>query len=159
MTQERTNFLYVTFIRTTPEKVFEALTRPELTRRYWGHDNVSEWKVGAPWAHVRDNPERTVNIVGEVVECAPPRRLVVSWTGASSVDDPVSYSRVTYELEPYDGMVRLTVSHEDLLVGSAMEQGVRRGWPIVLSSLKSFLETGESIDIFAKPLASLAGAA
>ena len=154
MTRQTTSFVYVTYIVSTPEKVFEAVTRPDITRRYWGHENVSDWKPGSQWKHVRDNEEKTVNIVGEVVESTPPSRLVVTWAAASEEADPEAYSRVTFEIEPYDDMVRLTVVHDDLIVGSGMANGVTKGWPIVLSSLKSLLETGEGLDIFAKPQAA-----
>ena len=154
MTRQTTSFVYVTYIVSTPEKVFEAITRPDVTRRYWGHENVSDWTPGAKWEHIRDNDERTVNIVGEVVEATPPSRLIVTWANASEEADPDAYSRVTFEVEPYNDMVRLTVSHDDLVVGSGMAAGVTKGWPIVLSSLKSLLETGEGLDIFAKPKAA-----
>jgi uncharacterized protein YndB with AHSA1/START domain len=150
MAKETTSFVYVTFVRSTPEKVFEAITKPELARRYWGHENVSDWKQGSPWEHVRANDARTVELVGEVVEIVPPTRLVITWTNASQAADPDSYSRVTFEIAEYDEMVRLTVSHDDLIAGSGMATGVKRGWPMVLSSLKSFLETGTGIDVFAK---------
>ena len=151
MTAERTSLVYVTYIRATPEKVFDAITRPEISRRYWGHENVSDWKPGAKWAHVRANESREVNLVGKVIEVSPPNRLVVSWTNASQEADPESYSRVTFDVVEYDDMVRLTVTHDDLIAGSGMATGVSKGWPIVLSSLKSLLETGQGIDIFAKP--------
>jgi uncharacterized protein YndB with AHSA1/START domain len=154
MSQDKTSFVYVTYIRSTPEKVFEAITKPEVARRYWGHENVSDWKPGSAWQHVRANEERTVNIVGKVVEVSAPRRLVISWASPSRAEDPAAYSRVTFDVEPYEGMVRLTVTHDELEAGSTMAQGVQRGWPIVLSSLKSLLETGEGIDVFAKPKAA-----
>ncbi len=154
MTREITRFVYVTYIVSTPDKVFEAITRPDVSRRYWGHENVSDWRPGSKWEHIRANDERTVNLVGEVVESSPPARLVVTWANASEAADPEAYSRVTFEIEPYEDMVRLTVSHDDLVVGSGMETGVTRGWPIVLSSLKSLLETGRGLDIFAKPKAA-----
>ncbi len=154
MTTETISFVYVTYIRSTPQKVFEAITRPEISRLYWGHENVSDWQPGSKWQHIRANDERSVNLVGKVIEVSPPTRLVVSWTNASQEADPESYSRVTFEIAEYDDMVRLTVSHDDLVAGSGMATGVTRGWPIVLSSLKSLLETGEAIDIFAKPRAA-----
>lgn len=152
MSTEKTSFVYVTYIRSTPEKVFEAITRPEIARRYWGHENVSEWKPGSDWQHVRDNEQRTVNVVGKVVEVDAPTRLVISWASPSSAADPDSYSRVTFDVAAYDGMVRLTVTHDELVAGSGMAKGIQQGWPIVLSSLKSLLETGQGIDVFAKPL-------
>lgn len=154
MTRQTTSFIYVTYIVSTPEKVFEAITRPDITRRYWGHDNVSDWKPGSKWEHIRANDERTVNLVGEVVESSPPSRLIVTWANASEAADPGAYSRVTFDIEPYEDMVRLTVSHDDLVVDSRMAIGVIKGWPIVLSSLKSLLETGAGLDIFAKPKAA-----
>ena len=154
MTRETISFVYVTYIASTPEKVFEAVTRPELARQYWGHENVSDWTPGSKWEHVRANDDRTVELVGEVVEHSPPTRLVITWANASQADDPDAYSRVTFDIEPYEDMIRLTVSHDDLQAGSGMANGVQKGWPVVLSSLKSFLETGRGLDVFAKPKAA-----
>ena len=154
VSQEKTSFVYVTYIRATPEKVFEAITRPEIARRYWGHENVSDWKPGSDWQHVRANEQRTVNVVGKVVEVAPPKRLVITWASPAQAADPASHSRVTFEIEAYEGMVRLTVSHDELQAGSSMAKGVSKGWPAVLSSLKSFLETGRGLDVFSKPKAA-----
>lgn len=151
MSKEKTSFVYVTYIRSTPEKVFEAITRPEIARRYWGHENLSDWQPGSDWRHVRANDERTVNIVGKVVEVSAPRRLVITWASPSQSDDPAAYSRVSFDVEAYDDMVRLTVTHDELEAGSGMASGIQKGWPIVLSSLKSLLETGQGIDVFAKP--------
>jgi len=154
MSKEKTSFVYVTYIRSTPEKVFEAITKPEIARRYWGHENVSDWRPGSTWQHVRANEERTVQLVGKVVEVSPPTRLVITWANPAQADDPDSTSRVTFDVAPYDEMVRLTVIHDELEVGSAMAKGIQQGWPIVLSSLKSLLETGQGIDVFAKPKAA-----
>lgn len=155
MTKETISFVYVTYVLSTPEKVFEAITRPDVARRYWGHENVSDWKPGSKWEHVRANDERTVELVGKVVEVSPPSRLVMTWANASQAGDPEAYSRVTFDIAEYDDMVRLTVTHDELEAGSRMENGMRRGWPLVLSSLKSFLETGRGLDVFAKPKAAL----
>ncbi|MBB4016278.1 uncharacterized protein YndB with AHSA1/START domain [Chelatococcus caeni] len=154
MTRETTSFIYVTYILSTPEKVFEAITKPEVARRYWGHENVSDWKAGSTWKHIRANDERTVELVGKVMEVSPPSRLVITWANASQAADPASHSRVTFEIETYENMVRLTVTHDELEPGSGMDKGIRRGWPVVLSSLKSFLETGRGLDVFAKPKAA-----
>lgn len=151
MPAESTRFIHVIYIATTPQKVFEAITRPEIARAYWGHENVSDWTPGSRWQHVRANNERKVELVGEVVESTPPSRLVITWAAASQADDPKAYSRVTFEIVPYEDMVKLTVTHEDLEPGSGMDTGIRQGWPIVLSSLKSLLETGKGLDVFAKP--------
>ena len=154
MTRETLSYVYVTYIAATPEKVFEAITKPDLARRYWGHENVSDWTPGSDWQHVRANDERTVELVGKVVETSPPTRLVITWANASQAADPDAYSRVTFDIEPYDDMVRLTVRHDELQAGSGMANGIQKGWPIVLSSLKSFLETGRGLDVFAKPKAA-----
>ena len=151
MTKEKISFVYVTYILSTPEKVFEAIVKPDLARRYWGHENVSDWIPGSKWEHVRANDERTVELVGKVIEVSPPTRLIITWANASQAVDPVSHSRVTFEIEEYDDMVRLTVTHDELEADSGMAKGIKKGWPVVLSSLKSFLETGRSIDVFAKP--------
>ena len=151
MTKEKTSFVYVTYIRATAEKVFEAITKPEISSRYWGHENISDWKPGSKWEHVRANDERTVEIIGKVIEVSPPKRLVISWANSSQTSDPASHSRVTFEIQNYDNMVRLTVTHDDLEAGSGMANGISKGWPMALSSLKSFLETGENIDVFATP--------
>lgn len=151
MTKETTSFVYVTYIRATAEKVFEAITKPEISSRYWGHENISDWKPGSKWEHVRANDERTVEIIGKVIEVSPPKRLVISWANSSQTSDPASHSRVTFEIQNYDNMVRLTVTHDDLEAGSGMANGISKGWPMALSSLKSFLETGENIDVFATP--------
>lgn len=153
-TSRKTSFVYVTYIASTPQKVFDAITRPEIARRYWGHENVSDWQPGSQWQHVRANDERSVELVGEVVENQAPSRLVITGANASQADDPTAYSRVTFEIEEYEDMVRLTVTHDELEAGSGMEKGISKGWPVVLSSMKSYLETGTGLDIFAKPKAA-----
>lgn len=154
MTRETTSFVYVTYIVSTPEKVFEAITRPDVARRFWGHENVSDWKIGSDWQHIRVDEERRVDLVGKVLETSPPTRLVISWADPSNAADPSAYSRVTFDIAEYADMVRLTVTHDELEAGSGMAKGIQQGWPIVLSSLKSFLETGRAIDVFAKPKAA-----
>ncbi|WP_340150036.1 SRPBCC family protein [uncultured Sneathiella sp.] len=158
MTNEKTTFVYVTYIRATQQKIFDAITRPEIAARYWGHGNVSDWKVGSKWEHVRDNEEKKVNIAGDVIEIDPPKRLVISWSDPSEYDNREAHSRVTFDLVPYEDMVRLTVTHDELEAGSGMANGISRGWPLVLSSLKSYLETDEAIDVFAEPCATDAAA-
>lgn len=154
MTKEMTSFVYVTYILSTPEKVFEAITKPDVARRYWGHENVSDWRAGSTWEHIRADDKRSVELVGKVIEVSPPTRLVISWANASQASDPASHSRVTFGIEEYEDMVRLTVTHDELEAGSGMANGISKGWPVVLSSLKSFLETGRGLDVFAKPKAA-----
>ncbi|WP_321792614.1 SRPBCC family protein [Burkholderia pyrrocinia] len=137
-------FVYVTFIAATPERVFDALTNAELTKDYWvRHRNASpDWRPGSRWEHQDyDDPSR-VDIVGEVVENDPPHRLVVTWRTPSGEGEE---SRVTYLVEPHEGVVKLTVTHDGLVADSEMDRGIRGGWPVVLSSLKTLLETGHAL--------------
>jgi uncharacterized protein YndB with AHSA1/START domain len=138
------SYVYVTYIRSTPEKVWQALTDREISGQYWGcHSNVSTWAVGSKWEHQRTDAQRTVDIVGEVIESVPPKRLVFSWAAPSDATRPEKVSCVTFDIEVYkDDGVRLTVTHDRLEPGSKMERDISGGWPLVLSSLKSFLETG-----------------
>ena len=143
---EKPEFVYVTYIRTTPVKLWEALTKPEQTRQYWGGmTNCSDWAQGSKWEHVNEkDSDDPVYIFGEVLESNPPTRLVMTWVDPDDLKDD---SVVTLELQPIDDMVRLTVIHGNFKEGSAMQGKISKGWPLVLSSLKSFLETGKSMDI------------
>lgn len=140
-------FIYVVYIRTTPERLWEAMTNPEFTRQYWGGlANVSDWKKGAKWQHVAKDENDAVYLVGEVLESVPPKRLVLTWADPADTADS---SRVTFEIEPIEDMVRLNVIHGDFKAGSVMAGKVSGGWPRVLSSLKSYLETGKPLNIWA----------
>lgn len=139
--------VYVTYIRSTPEKVWDAITNPEMTRQYWGYNQASEWKPGAAWEHRRISDPSVAHVAGQVIETAPPKRLVVTWANAADVNNPDKVSRVTFELENLEDVVCLTVTHSELEPESDMLRGISRGWPLVLSSLKSLLETGKPIDI------------
>jgi uncharacterized protein YndB with AHSA1/START domain len=145
----KSKFLYVTYIRTTPEKVFKALTEGEVTRQYWGHENVSDWKPGSPWKHQSVDGSATVRIVGEVLECTPPKRLVLTWAFPAEAANKANHTRVAFDIERVDDMVRLTVTHDELESGSKMDEGIREGWPRVLSSMKTFLETGKALNTWA----------
>ncbi|TGL65280.1 SRPBCC family protein [Leptospira jelokensis] len=143
------NFVYVTYILSTTEKVWDAITNPEITKKYWSdplsknpsHINVSEWKVGSEWKHVRMDDEKTVDLLGQVLEVNPPNKLVISWSRPEEINDPTKHSRVSFEIEAYaNGLVRLAVTHVDL--DSQMYKGISAGWPSVLSNLKTYLESG-----------------
>jgi uncharacterized protein YndB with AHSA1/START domain len=140
-----TSFVYVTYISTTPEKVWNALMDPEMTKDYWGrHKNVSDWKPGSAWSH-QDYDSGAEDVTGKVIESDPPRRLVLSWDSAKPEFRGAQPTRVTFLIEPFMDAVRLTVLHEELEPGSPMHHGVSQGWPAVLSSLKTLLETGAAM--------------
>jgi uncharacterized protein YndB with AHSA1/START domain len=139
-------FVYVTYIRTTPEKLWRALLDPEFTRRYWcDTHHESEWKPGAAWRLMI--PDGRVADSGEVLEIEPQKKLVLTWRNEFKPElRPEGYSRLTYELEPQGEAVKLTVIHEMDKPESKLIQAVSNGWPHILSSLKSLLETGESLE-------------
>jgi len=144
MTVSKASFVYVTYISTTPEKVWDALRDPEMTKLYWGRArNVSDWQVGSTWTHGNYDDDKDVDVVGKVLESEPPRLLVVSWASAKDRDEKPS--RVTYLIEKAFGAVRLTVTHDEIEPGSKVLQGVSTGWPAILSSLKTLLESGQPL--------------
>ncbi len=140
-------FVYVIYIATTPEKVWQALLDGKLARQYWRHENVSDWKPGSPWQLVADDENRTVKHVGEVIETIPNTRLVITWADPADAADKAQHSKVAFDIETVGEMARLTATHTDL--GPDMLRKICYGWPLVLSSLKSFLETGRPLDIWA----------
>jgi uncharacterized protein YndB with AHSA1/START domain len=146
----RATFVYAIYIATRPETVWKALLDGEFTRQYWGVENVSDWKPGSTWEHRRDDAARTVLLLGEVLEAEPPRRLVITWADPKDRGRRDRHSRVTFEITPVSDMVRLTVTHDELEEGSEMHRGISQGWPRVLSSLKSLLETGRPLKTWAE---------
>lgn len=141
---DKPKFVYVTYISTTPEKLWNALMDGEMTKQYWGrHRNVSDWKVGSTWKHEDYDDAGIVDIVGKVVESVPPRRLVLTWAFPADAAKEAKHSRVTFEIEPFLDAVRLTVTHDEIEPDSEMFRGITQGWPAVLSSLKTLLETGQ----------------
>lgn len=139
-------FGYVTYLSTTPEKLWNALLDSKMTAQYWQHENVSDWRPGSRWEHRRCDDARTVDLVGTVVESSPPRRLVLTWAFPADEARKEAHSRVTFEIEPIGGDVaRLTLTHDRLERGSTMLEGITDGWPKVLSSLKTLLEVGRPL--------------
>lgn len=154
----RPEFVYVTYIRTTPERLWRALTDPQFTARYWGRTYDTDWGKGSSYgldqSGVRvDDPEQVI------LEADPPRRLSYTWHTVSPEfaqalgwDDEYfariasePRSKVTFEIEPEgEGTVRLTVIHDGFEDGSAMFESVSSGWPRVLANLKTLLETGDA---------------
>lgn len=156
---ERPEFVYTIYIRTTPEQLWQALTDPAFTRRYWGTAFQTDWQAGSPmtWEYggvtVAD-PEQVV------LASEPYHRLAYTWqTVTPEFARAVGFSdellarlsreprsKVTFEIEPEGKLVKLTVVHEGFEPGSAMLESVSGGWPMVLSSLKTLLETGEPLN-------------
>jgi uncharacterized protein YndB with AHSA1/START domain len=139
-------FVYVSYIETTPAKLWEALTSSEFSKRYWWDTSVvSDWKVGSPFSLVLNG--KTTD-VGEILEADPPRRLCYSFrhilNEAARNERP---SRVTFVLEPHGKLVKLTLIHEDFAENSVIVDGISKGWPAIMSSLKSMLETGQPLII------------
>lgn len=142
----RSRFVYVIYIRTTQEKLWQALTTPEFNRQFFfGTTQESEWKPGASWRLVK--PDGGVCDSGEVLEIDPPRRLVLKWRNEFMPElRAEGYSRMTCELEKQGASVKLTIVHEMDKPGSKFIESVSEGWPPILSSLKSLLETGASLE-------------
>jgi uncharacterized protein YndB with AHSA1/START domain len=133
------DFVFVTCIASTPDRVWDALTQGELTRRYWSHDNVSDWIAGSRWEHRRLDRQRTVDLAGIVLESSPPERLVMTWARPYEADDVEKGSRVTFDIRPEADQVRLTVRHAAF--ATARERAEQsRDWPCILLSLKTLLE-------------------
>ncbi len=141
----KTNYVYVTYIATTPQKLWNALVDTEITRKYWfEHINVSDWKPGSKWLHQRTDEAKTIDVVGKVVETDPPNRLVVTWARPTEFEDDAKHARLTFEIAQHvDGLVRLTIAHEEL--DTEMLKAISGGWPKVLSNLKTFLESGHAL--------------
>jgi len=136
-------FVYVTYIASTPDKVFKALTSSEATDKFWfGNAATSDWKVGSP---IEFHREGKLILQGTILENAPPRRLSYTFhpmhDAQFAAEQP---SRVVFELEQQKSQVKLTVTHDDFAENSKVFASISNGWPLVLSNLKSFLETGTS---------------
>ena len=155
---QATAFVYTTFIKTTPQRLWQALTDPAFTRRYWGATFESDWSAGS--AMTWSQSGMTITDPAQVVlESRPYRRLAYTWhtftpefaetfgLSAEAVARMASErrSKVTFEIEPHGQTVKLTVVHDDFEAGSAVLEGISQGWPAILSSLKTLLETGEAL--------------
>ncbi|HEY0701753.1 MAG TPA: SRPBCC family protein [Candidatus Acidoferrales bacterium] len=139
-------FVYVTFIRTTPERLWSALTTADFMKEYWfGMHFKTEWKVGARW-ELRF-PDGRIADSGEIGEFEPPKRLVlINWRNEFKPElKAEGYARCVIELEPMAEAVKLTVTHTVDRPDSKLIQAVSGGWPRILSNLKSLLETGQTL--------------
>ena len=138
----RSTFVYVTYIRTTPEQLWSALIGVEFMKQYWfGTYCESQWTAGSPWKHVYGDGQ--ILDAGEIVEAEPPRRLVIRWQNQSKPElEAEGESRCTMELEPSGTAVKLSITHTIEREPSKLIAAVSGGWPKVISNLKSLLETG-----------------
>lgn len=139
-------FIYVTYLRTTQDDLWRALTAPDLTRQYWVETwQESKWEEGAAWRLL--TPDGRLCDSGEVLVIERPRRLVLSWRNEFKPEiREEGFSRMAYELEQQDEMVKLTVIHEMDRIGSKFIESIRGAWPLLLASLKSLLETGRALE-------------
>ena len=159
-TMDKPDFVYTTYIKTTPEKLWQGLTDPAFTRRYWGVAFESDWIVGSTITVVLDKGEvRIADPAQVVVESNPYRRLAYTWhTFTPEWAEAYGFSdenrikmageprsKVTFDIEPVRQMVRLTVMHDGFEPGSVVLTGVSQGWPQILASLKTLLETGDPL--------------
>ena len=145
MTDGISRFVYATYIRTTPEKLWAALTKAEFIKEYWFGVNLeTDWKVSSPWKMV--HADGLVTDEGEVAEYDPPRRLALRWRHKWKRElaaDGEAFCVI--ELEPVEGAVKLTINHTVARTDSKLIEAVSGGWPRILSNLKSLLETGEIV--------------
>ena len=155
---ERPQFVYTTYIRTTPERLWQALTEPAFTSRWWQTTFETDWSVGS--SMIWDNNGLIIADPEQVVlEADPYRRLAYRWhTFTPELNERAQFgdelfaklsserrSRVAFDIEPVGDTVKLTVVHDDFEPGSAAATMVQHGWPVFLSSLKTLLETGEPL--------------
>jgi uncharacterized protein YndB with AHSA1/START domain len=141
----RSTFVYVTYIRTTPERLWSALTDPEFMKQYWfGVSCESRWTPGSSWRLIAGDGQ--IFDAGEIVEAAPPRRLVIRWQHQNKPElRAEGDSLCTMELEPTGPAVKLSITHTIEREPSKLIEAVSGGWPKVLSNLKSLLETGSAV--------------
>ena len=157
---DKPEFVYTTYIQATPEKVWQGLTDPAFTRRYWGVAFESDWSVGSTIAVVLEKGEvRVADPAQVVLESDPFRRLAYTWhtftqEWAEAYGFTEDYrikiageprSKVTFDIEPVGQMVKLTVVHDGFEPGSIVLDGVSQGWPLILASMKTLLETGDPL--------------
>ena len=147
----KSSFVYVIYIRTTLDKLWDALLQPEFQRTYWfGTTQESAWTPGAPWKMVY--PDGKVTDSGEILEIEKPKHILIRWRNEFRPElKAEGYSLCRIELEQADGAVRLTIRHEIDQPGAKLIDAVSGGWPKILSSLKSLLETGAPLSDIKNP--------
>lgn len=136
---------FVTYIRTTPDDVWKYLTTPELMKKYWfGYENVADWKAGSPWKQI--SPDGKLAVTGEILEFERPRRIVMSWRDELRPENAAEgVSRCEIDIEPQKEAIKLTVTHSIEAESSKFIALVSRAWPMMLSNLKSLIETGDVV--------------
>jgi uncharacterized protein YndB with AHSA1/START domain len=143
----RSTFVYVIYIRTTSEKLWSALTDAEFMKQYWfGMRGESQWTAGSSWKLVSGDGQ--IFDAGEIVEAAPPKRLVIRWQHQNKPElkaEGDSLCTMELEPEPSGTAVRLSITHTIEREHSKLLEAVSGGWPKVISNLKSLLETGSSV--------------
>jgi uncharacterized protein YndB with AHSA1/START domain len=138
-------FVYTTYIETSAEKLWQALTDGDFTERYWfGHRVTSDWTVGSAYRFANKGKPM---VEGKVLVSDPPRRLAYSWDVVKEGAARERTSRVTFDLVPRGKVIRLVVTHDEIDESGTTLRDVSAGWPMVLASLKSILETGHALDI------------
>jgi uncharacterized protein YndB with AHSA1/START domain len=138
-------FVYATYIETTAEILWHALTDGDFTERYWfGHRVASDWKVGGPYQFTKQGKPI---VEGKVLESDPPKRLAYTWDACSADASRERTSRVTFDLEPRGKVIKLTVTHDNLDEGGKTLRDISGGWPMLMATLKSLLESGRVLDI------------
>lgn len=138
-------FVYTTYIETSAEQLWHALTDGDFTERYWfGHRVASDWEVGSTYRFAKQGGP---TIEGKVLISDPPKRLAYTWNSCSPEAKREQISRVTFDLEPRGKVIKLTVTHDNLDEGGVTLRNISAGWPMVIASLKSLLETGHSLAI------------
>jgi uncharacterized protein YndB with AHSA1/START domain len=144
MNLEKPDVVYVIFIASTPEAIWRALTSPEFTSKYWAGRRIeSDWVPGSPVRHVR--PDGGADWQGEVLEADPPRRLAYTFHMSLPEVAAEPPTVVRFEIDQIGEMVRLRLTHEHVDAGTITRQKTMHGWPAIMSSLKSLLETGKPL--------------
>jgi uncharacterized protein YndB with AHSA1/START domain len=150
MANGKSSFVYVTYIRTTPDKLWDALTTSDFMKSYWlGMEFHTDWKVRSPWRMTF--PDGELSDSGEIVALDRPRRIVLKWRNEWRPElTAEGYGTCVIELEPLDSTVKLTISHSIERAESKYVESVSGGWPRIISNLKSLLETGEILQGLAR---------
>lgn len=145
---DKTEFATTIYIRTTPQAVWNAFTDTDICARFWVDGITSDWQPGSQWRRHSTDGTR-VSVCGEVQVSDPPRRLAMTWADPKDVGNVENHSLTTIDIEAIGDMVRVSLVHSNLEASSEVARKISIGWPRVLSSVKSLLETGQPLDTWA----------